>query len=361
MQFNIQCPINQLGYGITGYNICKALSKYSQVSLWPIGEPLVTSESQASFIRGLLDNRPMFNPKSPCIRVWHQHDMSQFIGGGIRIGFPIFELNSFNELERHHLKSVDVLFVCSKWAKNIIVSQLTENYWGCQMSDITHVIPLGVDSTVFDGNIVQNSEQSSTIFFNCGKWEIRKGHDILIDAFRLAFPNKENVQLWMMCENPFNSPKENEYWHNRYNDYRVKLLSRVNSQEEVYHVMRQVDCGVFPARAEGWNLEALEMMACGKQVIITDFSAHTEFCNKENSLPITIDDVEIAYDGKWFHGQGEWARIGSSQIEQISKHMRMIYEKKQAQQDITNYAGLETAKTFSWDNTAQKIMKALNV
>ena len=50
------------------------------------------------------------------------------------------------------------------------------------------------------------------------------------------------------------------------------------------------DCGLFPARAEGWNLELLEMMACGKQVIATNYSAHTEFCTKENSILIESDE-----------------------------------------------------------------------
>jgi glycosyltransferase involved in cell wall biosynthesis len=361
---NIIAPINQLGYGIAGYNICKALDKYMPVSLWPIGDPAVTSDVQANYVKGLMGNRNMFNPKAPCIRIWHQHDMSQFVGGGKRVGFPIFELDSFNELEKHHLRSVDMIFVCSEWAKQIVINNLEKNYWGYNMEDITHVIPLGVDMKVFDGSFIQALSEprpSSTVFFNCGKWEVRKGHDVLIDAFKKAFPHNEDVQLWMMCENPFNSPDENNYWHNKYNDPRVKLIPRVNSQEEVYNIMRKVDCGVFPARAEGWNLEALEMMACGKQVIITDFSAHTEFCTEENSMLVTIDDTEIAYDGKWFHGKGEWARIGEDQIEQISNHMRSVHVRVQNHENTYNKAGFDTATEFSWDNSAIKIMKVLDV
>ena len=68
--------------------------------------------------------------------------------------------------------------------------------------------------------------------------------------------------------------------------------------------MSQTDCGVFPARAEGWNLELLEMMSCGKNVIATNYSSHTEFCNSENCMLVETTELEDAHDGKWFRGQG---------------------------------------------------------
>ena len=63
---------------------------------------------------------------------------------------------------------------------------------------------------------------------------------------------------------------------------KIRMIPRQKTQNDVYNIMIQTDCGVFPARAEGWNLELLEMMACGKQVIATNYSAHTEFCNPDN-------------------------------------------------------------------------------
>ena len=41
---NIISPINQLGYGIAGLNIVKELDKIAPVSLFPIGQPTVTSQ-----------------------------------------------------------------------------------------------------------------------------------------------------------------------------------------------------------------------------------------------------------------------------------------------------------------------------
>ena len=83
---------------------------------------------------------------------------------------------------------------------------------------------------------------------------------------------------------------------------KVKFLDRVGSHKEVADIIRMCDCGVFPSRAEGWNLDLLEMMSCGKQVIATNYSAHTEFCNEENCMLVETTEMVDAEDGKWFRG-----------------------------------------------------------
>ena len=139
----------------------------------------------------------------------------------------------------------------------------------------------------------------------------------------------------------------------------VEFLNRVKSHTEVADIIRAADCGVFPSRAEGWNLEALEMMSCGKHVIATDYSAHTEFCNEDNCHLIQVNELEEAYDGIWFKGQGRWAKIGKDQMEQTVEYFRFVHRQKQESGDINNTMGIETAKKFSWNNTADSIIRSI--
>lgn len=347
MRLNLQAPINQLGYGVAGINILKALQAEDvEVSFFPIGQPQVTNQADADAVRKGMATAQTFDPTAPCVKIWHQNQMAERIGSGKFIGFPIFELDTFNELEKHHLQSCNELMVCSKWAKDVVDS----NTLFCP----TTVVPLGVDAELFPPAPARQDDK--TIFFNCGKWEIRKGHDILINAFKKVLEHGENAELWMMCTNPFNSPEEDAKWHQLYNHPNVKLIPRAETQAEVYNIMSQVDCGVFPSRGEGWNLELLEMMAAGKHVVATDYSAHTEFCTKENAGLVSISDVEPAFDGKWFFGQGNWAKIGAhEEMDLYMKMMKYILDKK----GTVNQAGIETARTFSWQNTAREMIKCL--
>lgn len=349
---NLIAPINNLGYGVAGYNIFKELIKLQPDSaLYPISNPEFTDKAIATG----MENRNKINIGDPCVKIWHQHDLHSFVGKGKHIGFPIFELTEFTEEEKLSMKHCDKLFVCSKWAKDIILNQMPETFFS---EKLVHVVPLGVDTEIFKPEV---SKRSKTIFFNCGKWEKRKGHDVLLECFNRAFKNDDNVELWMMCHNPFIG-QHNQGWEKLYKNSplgnKIRIIPRQNTHQDVYNIMKQTDCGVFPARAEGWNLELLEMMACGKDVIATNYSAHTEFCNKDNSFLIDIDSLEPAHDGVFFTGNhGSWASFNDNSKDQLIEHMRTIHAVKKHMPP--NNAGIETANKFTWKNSAQELLNGL--
>ena len=267
------------------------------------------------------------------------------------MGFPIFELG--RQSRNYHLNSVDRLFVCSQWAKNIILERTRHT------DETVRVVPLGVDLDIFKPAPPNN--ESTTIFFNCGKWEVRKGHPVLANAFNKAFTESDNVELWMMCENPFLSPDQAKQWKNLFKHsplgHKIRFIPRVKTHKEVYNIMSSVDCGVFPSRGEGWNLELLEMMACGKQVIATNYSAHTEFCNDNNTRLIDIDSLEMAFDGVWFDGEkGSWASFTQNSYDQLISHLRATHEDKQSGKSLVNINGIETAQAFNWGNTTKEVL-----
>ena len=359
MNINLTAPINDLGYGVAGLNILKSLcASGNEVSLWPIGQPTVHNQDEARIVQSSMSNTNHFDFNAPSLRIWHQHDMAQHVGKGKRVGFPIFELNKFSKNEKHHLSSLDTIIVCSEWAKSIVKSEVNH-------PDI-RVAPLGVDTSTFFHKI-SNIKKDTTVFLNVGKWEVRKGHDVLHKAFNRAFTKDDNVELWMMNHNPFLNNQQEKEWKETYLKSKlgrkIKMVDRVEQHSEVANIMSMADVGVFPSRAEGWNLEALEMMAMGKYVILTDYSAHTQFATQINSKLINIDNTESAHDGVWFNGQGEWASFGDSQMEQLISHMRTLHECKQndikSDRHNKNERGIITAKKFSWENSAKNIMETL--
>lgn len=355
MKINLYAPICNTGYGISAYNILLELYKQGHdVTYFNIGQPEQMPDSQTILNTWFVSNPKEIDMNAPCVKIWHQHELYDRIGKGKHYGFPIFELDRFTAQEIASLKSCDELIVCSHWAKQIILNNLG------QESPPIHVVPLGVDPEIFTLNSINRKQ---TIFFNCGKWEVRKGHDVILECFEKAFSDEDNVELWMMCQNPFPFAKGEE-WERKYKDShmanKIKLIPRQPTQKNVYDIMKQVDCGVFPARAEGWNLELLEMMAIGKNVITTNYSGHTEFCNKNNSYLIDINGLESAYDGIWFKNQGMWASIGQSEKNQIINHMRLIHDLKQQNKLPINEAGIETGKNFTWKNSVEKLIKILS-
>lgn len=359
MFLNLVAPVNSLGYGVTGFNVLKSLVEAGHnVSYFPIGQPQWGSKPKDNFIEKCFNNSKTFNPDAPSIRIWHQNDLAMFPGGGERIGWPIFELNKLTMVEAHHLMSVDRLFVCSQWAKDVLLAELGKD------APPIDVVPLGVDPDVFyvDEKAQREREywtQKKTVFINAGKWEVRKGHRELLEAFCKAFKPDDPVELWMLNENPFIGP-ENENWKTQYiaspMGGSIKILPRVNTQDKLRQWFNKVDFGVFPAHAEGWNLEILELMACGVPSIVTNYSGHTEFCNEANSFLVEPNGMETAQDGKWFHGQGEWCTF---EVDDLVDAMLAAHDAKQSGKNERREACLETAQRLTWTNTVRTIEEVL--
>ena len=220
---NLVAPINTLGYGIASYNIlCELVKRDEGVILYTIGEPDFTDD----IVIGAIKNQQNPSKDLPILKIWHQHDLHT-LPEPIKhtkplIGFPIFELDKFSNNEVESIEQCDKIFVCSVWAKDIIVNNTRFN------NKDVHVVPLGVDTNIFRPSTLKG--RSKTIFFNCGKWEKRKGHDVILECFNSAFTHSDDVELWMMCDNPFIGSR-NEEWKKLYKTsklgYKVKVIPRV--------------------------------------------------------------------------------------------------------------------------------------
>lgn len=351
MKCNLMAPINRLGYGIVGLNIAKsAIENNIDLGLHFIGSPqpeLLEPKILEASQRMLWDS---FDNKVPLIKIWHQFALLDIIPNNRYLAWPIFELDTFTDLELKHLRIPDEIIVCSQWAKEIVQRYLP--------SKPVHTVPLGVDRSIFYQSNQQRTDKY--IFFTIGKLEYRKGHDLIVSCFNKAFTKEDNVELKLMINNPFLSQEVGQEWKNTYlkSNLNVSFQNSVNTHADVANFINSCDCGIFISRAEGWNLELLESMSCSKPVIATNYSGHTEFCDTYNSRLVEIKDTEPAYDkmgGMWFRGQGNWAELCYDQEEQIIEHMRYMYKNNIKY----NEHGRITAEKFTWNNSIKHIKRIL--
>lgn len=362
LSLNYMAAINSLGYGIASKNILYKLDSQLSLTYFPIGRPEEYDPNKQEIIKRTANKQMQVCKADYGLKVWHEFALAERPPCNKFIGFPIFEIDILPQQSVYNIASCDHIFVASEWAKQVVIDSFKEYQMDIpnpkDKAFIT-VVPLAVDLDVFTAR--EPVQNKTCKFFNCGKWEVRKGHDILLKAFQQAFPNHVDVSLHMMCDNMFpQARKFTQSIEELYNsDHRVNLIPRVSTSEEVAAIMSTMDCGVFPSRAEGWNLELLEMMAMNKQVIATNYSAHTEFCNNSNTKLLEINELDLAYDGIWFDGSKKWAKIDEPEIRQLSRLMKEVYLDWKKNKVLTNPEGLKTAQKYSWDNTCNKIMTFL--
>ena len=333
-QLNFTFQYNKTSFGYHGaYTLKHLLTKGWDVRYIP-----VISGTKAEVDAGFPQPRYPFHRKAPSLRLWHPNDMAGFTGEP-KIGFTVFELEDLSQVEEHNLLYPDKVVVPTRWAADI-----------CEKHGIkASVVPLGYDPSIFLPSPPEPG--THTIFGNFGKWEIRKGHDVLIKAFNAAFEKDDEVTLVMMPTNHFLNREQIRAWERMYKESKlgdlIQIIPRVNTHLDVFNIMKQVDCAVFPARAEGWNMEALEMMGCGKEVIITNCTGHTGFVNESCHLVDMKDEFETAYDGVFFSGFSKWRKFTQDSFDQLVEHMRNVHR---GRSDLKlNQAAIDRASKFTWE------------
>jgi glycosyltransferase involved in cell wall biosynthesis len=390
---NLLAPINSLGYGTVGINALLGLRQLGcNVALFPTNPNVEYPEEKAKELRAAVKAAELYDRWAPSIRICQQFDLAQHVGKGIHAAVTYFERDQLYDAEINHLQNQDIVFASSAWMRDLLEEQI-------RGPKIVVASP-GVDTAIFHPNVQplpqahlpssvparQNfdsqigfdsmygmskppspmpyaSTPAPTVFLAVGKWEVRKGHDLLASLFQRAFTPRDNFKLILVTANPFLSPAQHNEWVKQFANLGDKVeihSSRLPDQKSLARVMAGADCGVFLSRAEGWNLDAAEMLAMGKHILITNFSAHTEFATAENSWLVDIQEKEPCNDGFWFHGFGNWAKIGSTQQDQAISHLRAVHALKQAGRLHINGPGIETMKRFSWQAFSQKLLDSVS-
>jgi glycosyltransferase involved in cell wall biosynthesis len=356
-----QFPINKLSYGICGFNILKELNRDINCNLFQIGNIEFDYPEDQVWLQRCINAQKLPDFNSPTLKLFHQHTLGERIGGKSGYyGFPIFELDKFDFKELEHLKVPDHLFVTSEWGKQVLVDNGIK-------SPIT-VIPLGINEELIyllrAAKAALNQPRKTLKFLSCGKWEVRKWHDQLYEAFDAAFETTDDVELSLMPHNFFLKEAEVKEWENLYKNSKmgqagkVTIIPRQNLHEEAVKIINYHDVYLGISRAEGWNLPLHEALALGKPTIITPYSAPTQYIPSADSLNLNvkIDGIEQAYDGKWFFGQGNWCKIN---FDSVVESMRAVYKRWKNGDSMLNTEGIKVGEKYTWENTAKLIKRTI--
>ncbi len=370
---NVYSPISNLGYGVHGSNIIKALcEKKIDINLTPIGQ----IQSNPWFERYWKPaTEKLFDRNSPSIFIFHSNYSNQMTGS-VTASFAVFETTKLMPEELHHLKNtVDKVFTTTAKHKEILVANNVPK-------DKIYVVREGCDPTVY--NAKKRTPLIKTdkfCFFTGGKLEKRKNTDLIIRSFIDTMTYKECA---LICHtyNPFLQGKNKNPWTNldlsKYG-FSVKedvethvLLS--NSMCDIYLTKPGLDIlkmpslyssanvGISYSHAEGWDLVLNEMLACGIPCIASNIIGHSEYlsgCPRiQQELVVEPLGTEPAQDGIWFVGdRGEWSKLSK---DDLCDAIETVYDNR-TRYERPNYELSEYYHAnFNWSLAVDALLKAIN-
>jgi len=374
-EFNFFTPINRTGYGTVGENIVTALmDNGTGFNLFIKGGKAETNNSK--ILNKVSEDEKNFRSCMPSICHWHANDMHSF-SGLPRIGFTVFELDQLSQVESNELDNCDEIIVPTQWAKKIILNNTT-----VLEPDEVHVLNFGCDLNKYQYHQKDYSKfnKDRIRLLNVGKFEVRKGHYNLAEA--LLKTKNTNLDLIAHWYNPFIHPNVILQYINALgyktksnnliaiegvrdalfleyeapNSNRIFLsFGYVPNLAIVNELARVCDIGVYPARAEGWNLPLHETMACGLPCITTNYSGHTEYVTKDNSILMDIDydRLILANDGVFFRGtHGSWLYFTTNDlIRSIDSTVDNITNLQNIHQNLKQFR-----EQYTWHKTAQQLL-----
>jgi len=222
-------------------------------------------------------------------------------------------LRYYRQLERSKERTA-AWIAPSEWTANSLV----EHYRIPR--DTIHVIPHGVPTDLYSQTIVPRSDRGNYLLA-VGTVEPRKRYDLLLDALAID-PSLPRLIIAGATG-----------WNATATEHRLRSMQRVTretgvSDERLRELYRTALALVFPSRAEGFGLPALEAMASGTPVISSGGGALIEVTA---TAALTVADP----------APESWATA-----------MRKLVDDPLCWQELSD-AGRDQAALFSWQSSAR--------
>jgi glycosyltransferase involved in cell wall biosynthesis len=341
-----------------GWGVC---SRYLIRELSRLTDCRVLSAADGSDRNGSLDG-PLFQALTGV----DFFPMFEKARGRKNFAYTFFE----NELTPHSLenaKRYDLILGGSTWCRD----RMRE-----RGIDPCGVLIQGIDPERFFP-IEPEPPTERFVIFSGGKFELRKGQDLVLRAVKILqekYPDIWLVNCWYniwpesmrlmgisphirfeMGPGSWQELMQRTYAMNGLDPARIVTCELIPAalQRELY---RNTAVGVFPNRCEGGtNLVLMEYMACGKPVIASYASGHTDIVNPNNALLLNDlrDWVLTGPDRRPF------ARWQEPSVEELVAKIEFAYHHREAIGRLGQRAG-EEMKRFTWKHSAEHLLALLN-
>ncbi len=288
------------------------------------------------------------------------------ISGQKNFGYTFFE-NELTNTSIQNSKKYDLIFAGSSWCLEKMYDSGIKN---CD------VLLQGIDPEIF---YLRNEKTSSDLFviFSGGKFELRKGQDIVLRAVKVLQQKYKDVVLlnawyngWEYTMESMKLSKHIRYIYQGKNWTEVmSSIYRVNGLDlnrvitlplvqntELAGIYSQTDVGLFPNRCEGGtNLVLMEYMACGKPAIASFNTGQRDILTPGNSILLSdMNEFKVYDNDKKLIS--DWEEPDFDEV--ISKLEYAYFNREEIK--MIGRSAAQDMKSYTWSATAENLLKKIS-
>jgi glycosyltransferase involved in cell wall biosynthesis len=231
------------------------------------------------------------------------------------------------------------------------------------------IIPGTLDENIFNPIHVTPytlTDTASFKFLSVFDWSMRKGWDILLQAYFEEFDANDDVSLILKLTY-INEPNIDPYQKIRelakklgiHTPPSVHIIHQRLSEKEMVGLYKAADCFVLPSRGEGWGRPYMAAMAMELPTIGTKWSAPLTFMNDHNSYLIEIEGlVPVDPTGMPAHFKGH--RWAEPSIDHLKELLRQVYTHQAAAKQKGKQARKDLFPRFATENIGRQIFTRMH-
>ncbi len=345
-------PGKNIGWGVCSTNLVKELSQIYSCELLQHWDS--TQETEKT-----LDG--------PVLHAIGDHSLKRIfpVTGTQNFGYTFFE-NLLPSGCKDTASFYDRVFAGSTWCKERLEEHAIT--WA-------ETLIQGIDPAIFKPLPPKTEHKDKFIIFSGGKFELRKGQDLVIRAFKVLQDRHKDVLLITAWYNPWKFsletmtlspfikiPFAKGSWTqvmsailaaNGIDLERTIILPQID-QEEFTKIYSITDIGLFPNRCEGGtNLVLMEFMACARPVIASFNTGHKDILTETNAILLkNMKPLEVM-DRSSDKLAALWQE---PDLDEIIESLEWAYQNKDKLGKYAAQAGRDLSK-FTWERSAKDFLR----
>jgi glycosyltransferase involved in cell wall biosynthesis len=275
------------------------------------------------------------------------------LSGKYRIGRTMFETDRIPDGWAELCKTMDEIWVPCQFNVE------TFSRAGVELHRL-RVVHAGVDTHLFRPGVesLPIPERRGFNFLAVFDWHLRKGYDVLLEAYLNEFRPDEDVALILktyQLNDPVSDVEaklthfiENTLGKRLEDTPPLILLNGFIPQHKMPQLYASAQAFVLPSRGEGYGRPYMEAMSCGIPVIATRWSGQLELLSDENSFLVELEGLVEPprdLDMEYYVGH-RWAQPS---VDDLRAKMRRVFGHRQEAAQIAERGRNQMVEQFSWD------------